>query len=102
MGETFSSCLCVNNEAKADVQFVSLRIEIQTATNKLLLKDVDANQILPPGKLLETMVTHEIKELGQHVLCCSLSYRFGPVSEVQTFRKYYKFMVSNRLTERST
>ncbi|GJJ12510.1 hypothetical protein Clacol_006753 [Clathrus columnatus] len=101
LGETFTSCLCVNNEAKTDIQIVSVRIEIQTATNKLVLRDIDTGDILHAGGLLETTATHEMKELGQHVLCCSVSYRLSPVSEVQTLRKYYKFMVTNPLSVRT-
>lgn len=83
----------MNNEAKFDVQFISLRVEIQTATNKLVLRDIDDSHVLHPGELLETMVTHEMKEIGQHVLCCSVSYRLGHGQEAHTLRKYYKFMV---------
>lgn len=101
LGETFSSCLCVNNEAKFDVQFISLRVEIQTATSKLVLRDIDDSQVLQPGELLETVVTHEMKEIGQHVLCCSVSYRLGHRQEAHTLRKYYKFMVTNPLSVRT-
>ncbi|KAF8519317.1 hypothetical protein BU17DRAFT_75917 [Hysterangium stoloniferum] len=111
LGETFTSCLCVNNEAKVEVEGVFLRIEMQTATNKVLLAEVGGpDQRLRPAEVLETVVSHEMKELGQHVLACQVSYRF-PSSirdpptgtadstdpSLQSFRKYYKFVVTNPL-----
>lgn len=49
---------------------------------------------------------HEVKELGQHVLACTVTYRLppgypyapGPVEgsddpSLQSFRKFYKFSV---------
>jgi trafficking protein particle complex subunit 13 len=108
LGETFTSCLCVNNEAAVDVEGVSLRIEMQTATNKLLLAEVGGpDQRLSTTDVLEALVSHEMKELGQHVLACHVSYRLpssvrippDPAGDsidpsLQTFRKYYKFAVS--------
>ncbi|KIJ34600.1 hypothetical protein M422DRAFT_51846 [Sphaerobolus stellatus SS14] len=108
LGETFTSCLCVNNEAKVDVEGVTLRIEIQTATTKLQLAEVGgSDKTLGPTEIMETIVSHEMKELGQHVLACHVSYRLpssvrhkpestaeGADASVQTFRKYYKFVVS--------
>jgi len=81
---------------------------MQTATNKALLVDIGGPDMhLAPAAVLETVVTHEMKELGQHVLACHVSYRLpssvrhqpsstsdGVDPLVQTFRKYYKFVVS--------
>lgn len=107
LGETFTSCLCVNNEAKVEVEGVSLRVEIQTANNKVLLAEVGGpDQLLAPSSVLESLVSHEMKELGQHVLACHVSYRLPPSvrhppsggadardPSIQSFRKYYKFVV---------
>ena len=56
---------------------------------------------------MEAIVSHEVKELGQHVLACTVTYRTPPGMRpatsggenaedpfVQTFRKFYKFAVS--------
>lgn len=108
LGETFTSCLCVNNEAAIEVEGVSLRIEMQTATNKVLLAEVGGpEQRLSTTDVLEVLVSHEMKELGQHVLACYVSYRLpssvrippGQADDsadpsLQSFRKYYKFAVS--------
>ncbi|KAF7983071.1 hypothetical protein HWV62_23979 [Athelia sp. TMB] len=112
LGETFSSCLCVNNEANVDIEAVSLKVEMQTVTNKVPIAELGAwNYTLPAGDTLENIVHHEIKELGQHVLACTVTYRLppnarhapGPAEDVsdptlQTFRKFYKFAVTNPLS----
>ena len=112
LGETFTSCLCVNNEANVEVEGVALRIEMQTATNKTVLAEVGGpDQRLTTTDVLEALVSHEMKELGQHVLACFVSYRLppsvrtppGPAGDpvdpsLQTFRKYYKFAVSSNST----
>ncbi|KAG6329548.1 hypothetical protein ID866_9543 [Astraeus odoratus] len=108
LGETFSSCLCVNNEANADVEGVSIKVEMQTANSKVLLAEVGgADCKLGARDTLEVVVHHEVKELGQHVLACSVEYRLPPGSRhapgpaegssdpnLQGFRKFYKFTVS--------
>jgi hypothetical protein len=109
LGETFSSCLAVSNEAGEDISGVQLTVEIQTATTKVLLAELPAglDGVLKGGDTLDTIVHHEIKELGQHVLACTVGYRLphgarlpaqteetGKDPSVQLFRKFYKFAVS--------
>ncbi|KAF7338619.1 hypothetical protein MVEN_02088200 [Mycena venus] len=112
LGETFSSCLCVNNEAQVEVEAVAMKVEMQTATSKVLLAEFGGLETtLSVGDTLENVVHHEIKELGQHVLACTVSYRLPPGSRtapgpaedpndpaLQTFRKFYKFAVTNPLS----
>ncbi|KAJ4488342.1 DUF974-domain-containing protein [Lentinula aciculospora] len=112
LGETFSSCLSVNNEATTEINYVALKVEMQTASSKLTLAEIGGKDTtLSPGDTLENVVHHEIKELGQHVLACTVSYHFNPqssraapVSEdnsdpnILTFRKFYKFVVTNPLS----
>ncbi|KAI0048223.1 DUF974-domain-containing protein [Auriscalpium vulgare] len=113
LGETFSGALAVNNESAAAVDGVVLRVEMQTATNKALLAEIGGPTFsLTAADTLETVVGHEIKELGQHVLACTVTYQLppgarrpaGPVTEsddnssLQTFRKFYKFAVTNPLS----
>ncbi|THH15608.1 hypothetical protein EW146_g4900 [Bondarzewia mesenterica] len=112
LGETFSGVLAVNNETAVAVEGVLLRIEMQTATNKILLAELGGPyQSLAAGDTLETVVHHEIKELGQHVLACTVTYQLPPGARrpvaagegsgdpsVQTFRKFYKFAVTNPLS----
>ncbi|KAF9264941.1 DUF974-domain-containing protein [Marasmius fiardii PR-910] len=111
LGETFSSCLSVNNESAADVEAITLKVEMQTATSKLTLAEFGGpNFRLPSGETLEDVVHHEIKELGQHVLACTVSYRTPIIQHgsavpedlsdpsIVSFRKFYKFVVTNPLS----
>ena len=98
------------------VDCVNLRIEMQTASSKVLLADIGGPTLsLVSGDTLESTVHHEIKELGQHVLACTVSYQLPPGARrpatsaaaatalggvdtvdddgLQTFRKFYKFAV---------
>ncbi|KAI0057126.1 DUF974-domain-containing protein [Artomyces pyxidatus] len=113
LGETFSGALAVNNETSVAVDGVVLRVEMQTATTKVLLTELGGPTFsLAAGDTLETVVSHEIKELGQHVLACTVTYQLPPGarrplvaaegtdegSTLQTFRKFYKFAVTNPLS----
>ncbi|KAK7693181.1 hypothetical protein QCA50_002747 [Cerrena zonata] len=111
LGETFSSCIAVNNDTAVDIEGVTLRIEMQSTTTKLVLAEFGGpNSTLAPGDTMENVVHHEIKELGQHVLACSVFYRLPPGARphpsssesqdpsIQSFRKFYKFQVTNPLS----
>ncbi|KAJ7582536.1 DUF974-domain-containing protein [Mycena floridula] len=107
LGETFSSCLCVNNEAQVEIEAVTMKVEMQTVTSKVLLAEFGGSEFrLAAADALEHVVHHEIKELGQHVLACTVSYKLPPSSRnvmdeedtIQTFRKFYKFAVTNPLS----
>ncbi|KAG6833497.1 hypothetical protein H0H87_006069 [Tephrocybe sp. NHM501043] len=85
---------------------------MQTATTKVVLAEFGGpNQKLSPRDTYENIVHHEIKELGQHVLACAVTYRHPPHTRqlpgpgenaedpsLQTFRKFYKFAVTNPLS----
>ena len=86
---------------------VQFKVEMQTVTAKVILYEMDSSgNHLPAGDTVEHIVHHEIKELGQHVLACTVTYRLPPNSRsihgasddtsdpsLQTFRKFYKFAV---------
>ncbi|KAG8724135.1 hypothetical protein FRC09_000209 [Ceratobasidium sp. 395] len=115
LGETFTSSLCVNNESALEIIGSHLLVEIQTASNKVLLGEIGGIESrLQPGEMLQLVVSHEIKELGQHVLACTVSYHVPPALRnstvppedpanptLRTIRKFYKFMVSNPLSVRT-
>ncbi|KAG0321737.1 hypothetical protein BGZ99_003708 [Dissophora globulifera] len=54
-------------------------------------------QLLESGKTNEMIVSHEIKELGIHILVCSIEYTTLD-GQQKTFRKFYKFQVLNPLS----
>ncbi|EPQ25951.1 uncharacterized protein PFL1_06406 [Pseudozyma flocculosa PF-1] len=119
LGEAFSAYLCVRNEARHAVRDPCLRVEMQVGDggdgpgpngrpsgSRSLLATVVADAAQgDPAELtndakLETTVRHEIRELGPHVLICTVSYK-APVQEPgggvawaeTSFRKFYKFAV---------
>ena len=111
LGQTFSSCLCVNNEAPFSVDSIRVCVEMQTATTKASLYQTpeSSGTSLTSGDTLECIVGHEIKELGQHVLACTVTYRLPPNVRpipgasgdpddpgLLTFRRFYKFIVRAR------
>lgn len=97
----------MNNETPVNIEVTQVRVEMQTTTSKMVLYEVDNfGKYLAGGDALEHVVHHEIKELGQHVLVCAVTYRLpqnaraiAGASEdaydpsLQTFRKFYKFAV---------
>ena len=85
---------------------------MQTASSKTLLADLGGpTHQIASGDTFESIVIHEIKELGQHVLACTVTYQLplhlqppvvsaenpGDVG-LQTFRKFYKFAVNAFIT----
>ncbi|CAE6534080.1 unnamed protein product [Rhizoctonia solani] len=115
LGETFTSALCINNESSHTVLGSHLQVEIQTASNKTPLGQIGGiDSRLEPGQMFTLVVSHEMKELGQHVLVCTAGYHVPPALRnssippedpnnptFRTIRKFYKFIVSNPLSVRT-
>lgn len=94
-----------------EIEVTQAKVEMQTVTTKVVLFEMEgASTMLSGGDTLERVVHHEIKELGQHVLACTVTYRLPPNSRsvpgasedatdpsLQTFRKFYKFAVRNHI-----
>ncbi|KAG0203472.1 hypothetical protein BGX28_004258 [Mortierella sp. GBA30] len=126
LGETFTSYICANNESAHPVRDVILKAELQTSTLRFALSDILASQklqssprlpsespltsvpspssstgghiqLLESGKTNEMIVSHEIKELGIHILVCSIQYTTLD-GQQKSFRKFYKFQVLNPLS----
>lgn len=84
-----------------------MKVEMQTATSKVVLAEFGGPEhTLSARDTFECVINHEIKELGQHVLACCVTYRLPPNAHrpqgaeqniedpfLQTFRKFYKFAV---------
>ncbi|RUO97145.1 hypothetical protein BC936DRAFT_140906 [Jimgerdemannia flammicorona] len=98
LGETFSSYLCINNEAAVPVREVGVKAELQTGSQRFNLTDTTSRPLatMDKGSTCEFVVSHEIKELGVHILVCSVHYVTAD-GEKKYFRKYYKFQVMNPL-----
>lgn len=111
LGETFSGCIAVNNDTSSwEVEGVTLRVEMQSTTAKVVLAEVGGPEHrLDAMDTMEGVVHYEIKELGQHVLACTVSYHLPEsmrqerqAEQLQTFRKFYKFQVRHPSTILST
>ncbi|KAI9357485.1 hypothetical protein BD770DRAFT_322121 [Pilaira anomala] len=98
LGENFSTFISINNESPFAVQQVGVKIELQTSSQRFVLSDTMTGPFttLDPQKTYDTTVAHEIKELGVHILVCSVQYN-SPDGKKRHFRKFYKFQVSNPL-----
>ncbi|ORY47086.1 hypothetical protein BCR35DRAFT_356228 [Leucosporidium creatinivorum] len=121
LGETFSALLSLSNDAaqvpdsSTTVNAPILKVEMHTAGpagappgsagTKHHLQTITApNEVLAPGDSMEGLVSHEIKELGMHSLVCTVTYAVpveGGRSISRSFRKVYKFQVSNPLSVRT-
>lgn len=98
LGENFSTFISINNESPFPVHQAGVKIELQTSSQRFVLSDTTATPLmtLEPQATYDTTVAHEIKELGVHILVCSVHYN-APDGKRRHFRKFYKFQVSNPL-----
>jgi hypothetical protein len=98
LGETFSCYLSVNNDAPIPVRQMTLKAEVQTSTQKFSLSDttLTPHPDMLPGHCAPLVIRHEIKELGIHILICSVHYVTHD-GERKFFRKFYRFQVLNPL-----
>lgn len=94
LGETFSSCICVHNDSNFIAKNVSLKADLQTSTQRLLLSSPSEPQAieLHPQQTLDDVIHHEVTEVGVHILVCEVSY--STTSNIRlSFRKFFKFQV---------
>ncbi|OUM57512.1 hypothetical protein PIROE2DRAFT_48690 [Piromyces sp. E2] len=93
LGETFVTYICLNNETTKTVRSVSVKIELQTSTQKFTLVENQPSD-LEVKKNLEFISQHEVKELGVHILICTVFY-LSETNEQRTIKRFYKFQVHN-------
>jgi hypothetical protein len=104
LGETFSGYLCVSNDStNYEARNVTIKAELQTSTQRITLVDTSASPLrsLKASDTSEHVVVHEIKELGIHILVCSVQYlglNLEGREERRFFRRFYKFQVLNPLS----
>ncbi|KAK7866040.1 hypothetical protein R5R35_008552 [Gryllus longicercus] len=94
LGETFSSCICVHNDSNQIAKHVSLKADLQTSTQRLLLSSTSEPQTveLHPQQTLDDVIHHEVTEVGVHILVCEVSY-VTTANIRLSFRKFFKFQV---------
>ncbi|KAI9557246.1 hypothetical protein GHT06_017069 [Daphnia sinensis] len=95
LGETFQSYLRVQNVGSFLVSNISIKADLQTAAQRLPLTKKNNNvalDVLEPQQSIDDILSHEITELGTHILVCEVSYQVGS-GEIMTSSRYYKFQV---------
>jgi len=100
LGETFSSYVCVHNDSTEVCGNVTVRADLQTASQRINLvpganpdTSLHSRDQLPPGSTID-----QVKELGTHILVCEVSYNSSnAVSDKLSFRKFFKFQVMKPL-----
>ncbi|KAI3479945.1 hypothetical protein L1887_57932 [Cichorium endivia] len=130
LGETFRTYVCVRNESGAAVREPSLRVEMQVGASDASQPHAESGRwhqlahiIMPSpsrytpdpadtdsqgrpvwelaaGQALETSLGYDIKDLGPHVLVCTVGYKARVVMHdgqeawiERSFRKFFKFAV---------
>uniref|UniRef100_A0AAF5PY18 Trafficking protein particle complex subunit 13 n=2 Tax=Wuchereria bancrofti TaxID=6293 RepID=A0AAF5PY18_WUCBA len=101
LGETFTFYVCVQNISDKLATDICVKTDLQTTSQRNALSSQlqEANAVLEPGECLGEVITHEIKEIGQHILVCAVSYR-TPKNEMY-FRKFFKFPVTKPIDVRT-
>jgi len=107
LGETFSSYVCVHNDSTEVCGNVTVRADLQTASQRINLVPgtnpdtaLHSRDQLPPGSTIDQVLHHEVKELGTHILVCEVSYnssKSNAASDKLSFRKFFKFQVMKPL-----
>ncbi|CAP25053.3 Protein CBG04321 [Caenorhabditis briggsae] len=93
LGETFTFYVNVVNESESNVVNVSLKCELQTSTQRVVLPCSVQDVTIESTKCDGQVISHEVKEIGQHILICSVNYKTLS-GENMYFRKFFKFPVS--------
>jgi hypothetical protein len=88
LGQEFEALLVLNNESKDSLTDISIKAELQTTNSRFSCLE----QNLELEKSKNFIIKHEIKELGIHILVCTITFN----GKIQ--RKFYKFQVLNPLS----
>lgn len=102
LGETFCSYISINNSSDIEVRDVSIKAEIQTEKQRILLLDTCKSPVesIRAGGRYDFIVEHDVKELGAHTLVCSALYNDGD-GERKYLPQFFKFIVANPLSVRT-
>ncbi|KAI3439952.1 uncharacterized protein J3R85_004081 [Psidium guajava] len=102
LGETFCSYISINNSSTFEVRDVTIKAEIQTEKQRLLLLDTSKSPVetIRAGGRYDFIVEHDVKELGAHTLVCTALYSDGD-GERKYLPQFFKFVVANPLSVRT-
>ncbi|CAF0719209.1 unnamed protein product [Adineta ricciae] len=77
LGEIFSAIVALHNQSDQILHDVILKTDIQTATQRITLNvtdQIDSNKLeLAPDQSISRVLQHEVKELGNHSLVCTVT-----------------------------
>lgn len=77
LGEIFSAIVSLHNQSDHTLHDVILKTDIQTATQRITINPTDqsdSNKIeLTPDQSISRVLQHEVKELGNHSLVCTVT-----------------------------
>ncbi|KFM59608.1 hypothetical protein X975_24184, partial [Stegodyphus mimosarum] len=100
LGETFSCYMSVHNDSQQTVTSVQVQADLQIGMQKIVLSGHRGNYNsvtqLNPDESVDDVIHHEVKEIGTHILACTVSYSTVN-NEKMHFRKFFKFQVSKPL-----
>ena len=92
MLSTFSQCT---------LTLLHMKVELETARGRVSLHDNAASKFdLPPNGRHDVIIRHDVKEVGQHTLVCSVTYTAGD-GERRYLPQHFKFTSSNPLSVRT-
>nr|XP_039260006.1 trafficking protein particle complex subunit 13-like [Styela clava] len=91
LGETFVSYISVHNDSTQEATDVVVKADLQTGSQRISLTQPASRDVLSPENSIDDVMRHEVKELGTHILVCSVSYKNAGVQNF--FRKFFKFQV---------
>jgi trafficking protein particle complex subunit 13 len=66
LGETFHCYVVIHNESPLLVTNVTVKIELQTTSQKFILAESKSN-MLKTSETLDVIMSHEVKEMGRHM-----------------------------------
>ncbi|KAM7265782.1 hypothetical protein ACFE04_003465 [Oxalis oulophora] len=102
LGETFCSYISINNSSNFEVRDITIKAEIQTERQRILLLDTSKSPVesIRAGGRYDFIVEHDVKELGAHTLVCTALYSDGD-GERKYLPQFFKFIVANPLSVRT-
>jgi hypothetical protein len=97
LGEKFASQLIVSNEGAIELYEVRIKVELQTSSLRAVLCEPDDVTNLAIGQNVTLQTMHDIREVGVHIIVCSVHYMNVVTNERKFVRKFFKFTVINPL-----
>jgi len=92
LGETFSSYICVYSETKQIVYNISVKVVLQTSSQRLPLSNDPPTAELTSDEAVNVVIHHEVKEIGTQILVCEVTYQ-NSAGLPMSFRKFFKIQV---------